>query len=250
MPLMVNRENRGSCRLVAFSFLLSKFANCDKIEICVRINDMMSGGKFVIECLKGTVINIEPETIVIDVHDVGYLVYCGNPYRYEEWLNEIVTVYTYQHVREDAIRLYGFYHREERRLFEKLLQVSGIGPKGALAIVAAEQPQLVVEAIENEDETFLVKFPGVGKKTARQMILDLKGKLQELVPTLTQNNTEITTIFSRNASENDELEEALEALKALGYVDREIKKVLPILRKDQLSTDQYIKLALKEMLQR
>jgi len=210
----------------------------------------MSGGNIVIECLKGTVINIEPETIVIEVHDVGYLVYCGNPYRYEEWLNETVTVYTYQHVREDAIRLYGFFHREERKLFEKLLQVSGIGPKGALAIVAAEQPQLVVEAIENEDEAFLVKFPGVGKKTARQMILDLKGKVQELVPTLTQETKGLGRLFPKKSSENEELEEAVEALKALGYVDREIKKVLPTLRENQLSTDQYIKLALKEMLQR
>ncbi|PYZ94133.1 Holliday junction branch migration protein RuvA [Salipaludibacillus keqinensis] len=203
-----------------------------------------------IECLKGTVINIEPETIVIDVHQVGYLVYCGNPYRYEEWLNETVTVYTYQHVREDAIRLYGFLYREERRLFEKLLQVSGIGPKGALAIVASEQPQLVVEAIENEDEKFLVKFPGVGKKTARQMILDLKGKVQELVPNLIQVPTNSTTLLPQHPSENGELEEAVEALKALGYVEREIKKVLPTLRKDELTTDQYIKLALKEMLNR
>ncbi|WP_280768621.1 Holliday junction branch migration protein RuvA [Salipaludibacillus daqingensis] len=201
-----------------------------------------------IECLKGNVINIEPETIVVDVRDVGYLIYCGNPYRYEEWLNETVTVYTYQHVREDAIRLYGFFHREERRLFEKLLQVSGIGPKGALAIVAAEQPQLVVEAIENEDEKFLVKFPGVGKKTARQMILDLKGKVQELVPTLTHETGETGPLFKRSSTENEELEEALEALKALGYVDREIKKVLPVLQQNELSTDQYIKLALKEML--
>ncbi|WP_416149204.1 Holliday junction branch migration protein RuvA [Salipaludibacillus sp. HK11] len=203
-----------------------------------------------IECLKGTVINIEPETIVIDVHQVGYLVYCGNPYRYEEWIDQTVTVYTYQHVREDAIRLYGFFHREERRLFEKLLQVSGIGPKGALAIVSAEQPKLVVEAIENEDETFLIKFPGVGKKTARQMILDLKGKVQELVPTLTQNAGEIGSNYSNVSTGNEDLEEALEALKALGYVEREIKKILPTLRENVMTTDQYIKLALKEMLQR
>ncbi|MGJ9382926.1 Holliday junction branch migration protein RuvA [Salipaludibacillus neizhouensis] len=205
-----------------------------------------------IECLKGKIINIEREAIVIDVRDVGYLVYCGNPYRYEESINETVTVYTYQHVREDAIRLYGFFHREERRLFEKLLSVSGIGPKGALAIVAAEQPQLVVEAIENEEEAFLIKFPGVGKKTARQIILDLKGKLEELMPTLTLDLTQPHSEHSvpKQRSGNQELEEAMEALKALGYVDREIKKVYPQLASETMSTDQYIKLALKEMLKR
>ena len=67
-------------------------------------------------------------------------------------------------------------------MFLKLLNVSGIGPKGGLAILASGEPQQVVQAIENEDEAFLVKFPGVGKKTARQMILDLKGKLQDVLP--------------------------------------------------------------------
>ena len=67
-------------------------------------------------------------------------------------------------------------------LFTKLLNVSGIGPKGAIAILASGEPQQVVQAIENEDEAFLVKFPGVGKKTARQMIFDLKGKLPDVLP--------------------------------------------------------------------
>ncbi|MCR6110257.1 Holliday junction branch migration protein RuvA [Bacillus sp. A301a_S52] len=203
-----------------------------------------------IECLTGKVINIEPETVVVDVHGVGYLVYCGNPYKFGEWMNNSITIYTYQHVREDAIRLYGFFHREERRLFEKLLQVSGIGPKGALAIVAAEQPELVIQAIENEDESFLVKFPGVGKKTARQIILDLKGKVAELVPTLTEKNERVSDVMNRHATSlTRELDEALEALRALGYVEREIKKIQPLLESHELTTDEYIKLALKEMLQ-
>jgi Holliday junction DNA helicase RuvA len=208
------------------------------------------GETSVIECLTGKVINIEPETVVVDVHGVGYLVYCGNPYKFGEWMNNSITIYTYQHVREDAIRLYGFFHREERRLFEKLLQVSGIGPKGALAIVAAEQPELVIQAIENEDESFLVKFPGVGKKTARQIILDLKGKVAELVPTLTEKNERVSDVMNRHATSlTRELDEALEALRALGYVEREIKKIQPLLESHELTTDEYIKLALKEMLQ-
>ncbi len=75
-----------------------------------------------------------------------------------------------------------FNQERKKPLFTKLLNVTGIGPKGALAILASGNPEQVISAIENEDETFLVKFPGVGKKTARQMILDLKGKLQSVVP--------------------------------------------------------------------
>ncbi|MDG5786431.1 Holliday junction branch migration protein RuvA [Evansella sp. AB-P1] len=205
-----------------------------------------------IESLTGNVVNIEDDSITIDVHDVGYLVFCANPYRYQEWLHEKVTVYTYQHVREDAIRLYGFLHREERRLFEKLLQVSGIGPKGALAILASGETRHVVQAIEEENERFLVKFPGVGKKTARQIILDLKGKLIELIPAQEDHDGKITVEGDNtyDTGVNRELNEAIEALKALGYVEREINKVLPALQKEDNTTDQYIKNALQLMLQR
>ena len=206
-----------------------------------------------IEFLKGKVTYIEKESIVIDVHDTGYLVYCANPYQFQEFMEETLTIYTYQHVREDAIKLFGFLTRDERRLFEKLLQVSGIGPKGALAILASGKPNMVVQAIEDEDEKFLVKFPGVGKKTARQIILDLKGKLLEFIDPFMDDETWSTgtgdNLFSRK-NVNQELDEAIEALKALGYVDKEIKKVLPVLKKEELSTDAYIKQALQLMLQR
>ena len=90
-------------------------------------------------------------------------------------------MYTHLHVREDAQQLFAFKTLDQRELFRKLIQVSGIGPKGALAILASGNPTQVISAIEQEDEKFLVKFPGVGKKTARQMILDLKGKLDSLM---------------------------------------------------------------------
>ncbi|WP_147803020.1 Holliday junction branch migration protein RuvA [Alkalicoccus halolimnae] len=199
-----------------------------------------------IECLTGKVVHLEADTIVLEAAGVGYLIHCGNPYRYEENREKTVTVYTYQHVREDAIKLYGFSHREERRLFEKLLQVSGIGPKGALAIVGSEQPKMVVQAIEEENERFLTKFPGVGKKTAGQIILDLKGKVGEIIPTLAEGLFAPET--EEKTSSQTSLTEALEALRALGYTEKEIKKVTPVLKKEERSTDEYIKLALKEML--
>ncbi|MDR4889086.1 Holliday junction branch migration protein RuvA [Fredinandcohnia sp. QZ13] len=198
-----------------------------------------------IEFIKGTVDSINPEYIVVENNGVGYLIYTPNPFVFKRESQE--TVYTYQHVREDILALYGFKTREERALFLKLLNVTGIGPKGGLAILASGEPEQVIRAIENEDEKYLVKFPGVGKKTARQIILDLKGKLHDLMPSLHPD------LFSEDHEleadmSHTELDEAVEALKVLGYAEREINKVLPELRKEKLSTDLYIKKALQKLL--
>jgi Holliday junction DNA helicase RuvA len=202
-----------------------------------------------IEFVRGYVADVNPEYIVLDHHGLGYLIHTPNPYIYDPSEKDEVTVYTYQHVREDVLALYGFVSRKDRALFMKLLNVTGIGPKGALAILAFGRPEQVVNAIEEENEAFLVKFPGVGKKTARQIILDLKGKLAELVDTgLIQGNT-INPNHEIVGSSAQELEEALEALKVLGYAEREIKKVVPFLEKEKMTTDQYIKVALQQLVQ-
>lgn len=199
-----------------------------------------------IEFVKGSVNYIDTQYVVIDVNGVGYQIYCANPFIYKVDEGSTIIVYTYQYVREDAIKLFGFRSRDERALFEKLLNVSGIGPKGALAILASGQPQQVVNAIEEENEAFLTKFPGVGKKTARQMILDLKGKLEDFMPSLVGSVYELK--HEQKAKYPRELEDAIEALQALGYVEREIKKIAPKLAEEQLSTDQYIKKALQLLL--
>ncbi|MFV8826866.1 Holliday junction branch migration protein RuvA [Alkalihalobacterium sp. APHAB7] len=198
--------------------------------------------------IQGKVDHIDVQYIVIETHGIGYQIHCPNPYIFQKELDEDCKIYTYQHVREDLIRLYGFQTRKERHLFEKLLNVSGIGPKGALAILASGQPEQLVNAIEEEDEKFLVKFPGVGKKTARQIILDLKGKLDEFASNLFQQDVSEAFSKPKNNIASKELEEAVEALKALGYVDREINKIVPQLEKEQTTTDQYIKKALQLML--
>ncbi|SFA94530.1 MULTISPECIES: Holliday junction branch migration protein RuvA [unclassified Bacillus (in: firmicutes)] len=199
------------------------------------------------EFIKGTVEFIGPEYIVIENNDIGYQIATPNPFVFSGKIGSRVHIFTYHYVREDIIALYGFETREEKTLFTKLLNVSGIGPKGALAILASGEPEQVVQAIENEDEAFLVKFPGVGKKTARQMILDLKGKLQNIVPDFFPNLFNNDTIEKKSVQEND-FEEALLALKALGYSEKEIKKIAPDLRKEKMSTDQYIKKALQRLL--
>ncbi|MFD2703992.1 Holliday junction branch migration protein RuvA [Salibacterium lacus] len=197
-----------------------------------------------IEFLRGTIVHTERETLTLEVGNTGYLIYCANPFVFNRQEEE-VTIYTYQYVKEDVLRLYGFPTRKERGLFEQLLQVSGIGPKGALAVLAAGAPAQVVQAVEEENETFLVKFPGVGRKTARQIILDLKGKLTEVM-----EDTSGTAMPSatEEIEFNEALEEALEALKALGYGEKEIAKVKPALKNEQLTSDEYVKKALQWML--
>ncbi|MGG3842076.1 Holliday junction branch migration protein RuvA [Anoxybacillus kestanbolensis] len=194
-----------------------------------------------IEFIRGYVDYVCPEYIVVENNGIGYQIFTPNPFSFQ--INKQQTiVYTYQYVREDVLALYGFHTRQERALFAKLLQVSGIGPKGALAILAAGQLEQLVEAIEAEDDQFLCKFPGVGKKTARQMILDLKGKLHVIVPDVFPN------LFTEPVEDMSSLAEAIEALKALGYAEKEIQKVVPILKQERLSTEGYIKLALQKLL--
>lgn len=199
------------------------------------------------EFIKGTVEFVSPEYVVIENQGIGYQVMTPNPFIYSNYLDQEIRIFTFHYVREDLIALYGFQTREEKTLFTKLLNVSGIGPKGAMAILASGHPEQVIQAIENEDESFLVKFPGVGKKTARQMILDLKGKLKNIVPDYFPNLFNAGETLSQNHS-GLEWEEAELALKALGYSEKEIRKISPDLQKEKLTTDQYIKKALQKLL--
>ena len=196
--------------------------------------------KSVFEFIRGKIAYVTGEAVTIENQGIGYLIYCPNPFSFQP-VGQELTIYTYHYVREDASHLYGFRTREERSLFKHLLNVSGIGPKGGLAILATGEPQLVMRAIEDENEEFLVKFPGVGKKTARQIILDLKGKLPSVL-------TEYS-LFSESAPDQDTgLEEASHALQVLGYSEREIKKIMPKLENQDLTPEQYVKAALQLML--
>ena len=196
--------------------------------------------------IKGTVDYIGPEYIVIENGGIGYQVVTPNPFVFSAQIKKDIQIYLYHYVREDIITLYGFESRQEKALFTKLIGVTGIGPKGALAILASGKVDQVVQAVEQEDESFLVKFPGVGKKTARQMILDLKGKLEHIIPDAFPNlfNQEVQMI----ATTRPELDEAILALKALGYSEKEVQKVAKLLEAESLTTEQYIKKALQMML--
>lgn len=152
-------------------------------------------------------------------------------------------VYTSLIVREDAQLLYGFIDQEEKDMFLSLIKVTGIGPKSALAILAASSPNEVKRAIENENDAYLTQFPGIGKKTARQIVLDLKGKV-----VVTE---EVSEGLLDIATEHEDLavQEALLALEALGYSKRELKKVEKAMQQQIFSdVDEAVKYGLKQLI--
>jgi len=178
----------------------------------------------VIGYLKGKVLDIYKDSILLDVHDVGYSVLTPNPYQYQ--INTEVSLYIYTYVREDQLTLFGFTSMSEKEAFLKTIQVKGIGPKTALGIFAAVDYSHFVQAIENENINFLKKLPGIGLKSASQIILDLKGKL------------------ALTSKMNNHVDDAIEALIALGYKESDVNKVMKSINDDSLSTEAYIKQAL------
>ena len=176
--------------------------------------------------IEGIVKEIKPSYLVIENQGIGYLIVSPNPYSYH--LDEEIRIYTHHYVREDINTLYGFKSLESKELFIQLISVSGIGPKSALSILATDAINDIKLAIEEGHAKYLTKFPGIGLKSAQQIILDLKGKLidldEELLPTQ-KNDVE-------------------DALSALGYSKTEIKKVMKKVNQD-LSVEEMIKEALK-----
>ncbi len=179
--------------------------------------------------IKGIVTFIKSNSIVLENNDIGYMIYVANPYSFNE--QEEYTVYVYQHIKEDENSLYGFKTLEEKELFLKLIDVKGLGPKMALVMLASASIEGVIDAINRENILYLKKIPKIGEKLAKQIVLDLKGKVY--------TDKEII-------EENPE-EELIEALQALGYKDKDIKKVVVKVSKDLTLEDQ-IKEALKLLL--
>lgn len=176
--------------------------------------------------IKGIVTEINSDTITIDNNGIGYLIYTGNPYQFR--LNEDSKVYIYQNVREDELTLYGFISKEEKDLFLKLISVKGLGPKMAIPMLATGSIDGIMDAIERENILYLKNFPKIGDKVARQIILDLKGKL------------------INNMSQSFNNEELIETLKSLGYKQNDIKRILPNIQSKTL--EEQLKEALKLLL--
>lgn len=191
------------------------------------------------EYIKGILTKITAKYIVVETAGIGYLLHVANPYAYSGKMNQEVHVYLHQVVREDAHLLYGFETEEEKQLFLNLISVSGIGPVSALAIIAADDNAGLVQAIESKNITYLTKFPKIGKKTAQQMVLDLEGKINlDLEDAPAQSNAKVS-------EENQALEEAMEAMLALGYKATELKKIKKFFEGTTDTAENYIKSALK-----
>lgn len=188
--------------------------------------------------IKGQLTKITAKYIVVETNGLGYIINVANPYSFTDSVNQLVTIYLHQVIREDAHLLFGFHTEDEKDVFLKLISVSGIGPTTALAIVAVDDNQGLVNAIDTSDIKYLTKFPKIGKKTAQQMVLDLAGKFVE-VPQETSKAQPSTS------SNNDELDEAIEALLALGYKAIELKKIRAFFEGTSETAEQYIKSALK-----
>ena len=180
--------------------------------------------------IRGNIYSYGKDYVILDHQGIGYRIFISNPSRVPS--NQEVTLFTYQHVREDAIMLFGFCSLEEHDLFLQLISVKGVGPKTALSMLAACPAKDMIMAIETNDVKTLKGLPGIGAKTASQIVLDLKGKL-------------VDETLEIEVKDNPELVDAMDALKALGYKQSEInslKKELLLL--ENATSDQYIRKAL------
>ena len=195
--------------------------------------------------LNGTVAHVGPYLAVIDCGGVGYACRTTNTTQAQLKVGEKGKLYTYLHVREDAMELYGFATQEELNLFQLLLSVSGVGPKAALSILSASTPANLALSIITGDEKALTCAPGIGKKIAQRVILELKDKLAKGQTTAageSYGGTGVTVI------PENKLSEATAALAVLGYSQGEIGAALKGIDMDSLTLEQIIKEALKKMM--
>ncbi|MCM3630108.1 Holliday junction branch migration protein RuvA [Paenibacillus glycanilyticus] len=207
-----------------------------------------------IDFLRGLINHVENEYVVLDVRDVGYRVFTPNPYAFAG-KEEAVTIYIHHHVREDAILLYGFESREEQTLFRKLLEVSGIGPRVALGILAGGRPDAVIGAIQQENIAFLTRLPGIGKKTAQRMILDLKDKLAGFATdagllAAVGLAPDLSPAKGGAQGTGTAWEEAREGLAVLGYTAAELDKAWSVLSASataEETVDSLMKRALQQL---
>lgn len=187
-------------------------------------------GDSMYDYIKGIVTKVKASGIVIETGGIGYFIHTPNPYVFD--INKENTIYLYQVVKEDELSLYGFIKEEEKELFLKLIGVKGLGPKMALPIIATGGVGGIIDAIDRENILYLKKFPKIGDKLAKQIILDLKGKLGSI---------------DVDKSDIGVSEELHEALISLGYKEKEIKSVIPKVD-NKLSIENQIKEALKLLL--
>lgn len=179
--------------------------------------------------LSGRVLSVDEKSLCLSVQGVGYEVQttAQTLYRLEE--NSDVELYVYTHVREDQITLFGFDTKDEKNVFLKLLDVSGIGPRGALGILSLHSPSSLAKIVEEGDSSSLSQTPGIGKKTAEKIIIELRGKLGSYI----------------TETGSHALSEVRLALEALGYSPKDIQHALGELSDKTKSSQELIRESLK-----
>jgi len=192
--------------------------------------------------LKGIVIDKQAPDLLLDVNGVGYeLLLPLNTFFDIPEIGETATLHTHFVVREDAQQLFGFSQLEERALFRHLIRVNGVGPKMALAILSGMSTDQFVRCVRSDDLAALVKVPGVGKKTAERLLIEMRDKLDTVAAQGVEDNLPATT--------KDINAEAESALTALGYRPQDAAKMVNRVAADNISTaEQLIRAALKAAL--
>lgn len=192
-----------------------------------------------LEYIKGKVESIENEYLVLDAGNIGYMIFMAKRELLELTLNSDVLIYTRLIVREDAMTIYGFKSKGTRDIFDLLTMVTGIGPKLAMGVLNDTEISFILTSILNEDVKALTEIPGIGKKTAQRLILELKDKVEKL-------NIAFEPLEKMPSNKNPDKSSALEALISLGYNEYEAKNALDSVN-DELEISQMIREALKLM---
>lgn len=196
--------------------------------------------------IEGAVAELEAQLAVIDCGGVGYALNTTANTLSRLRTGERAKLYTYCYIREESFDLYGFYTMAEKRSFEMLIGVSGVGPKAALAILSSSTPEALTMAILGDDVKALTVAPGIGKKIAQRVILELKDKMSKQA----QGMTAVAGAVSSGAAGlgGSKRADAAAALAVLGYGDAEIAEALKDLDMEALSLEGIIKQALRRMM--
>lgn len=202
-------------------------------------------GETMISYIKGTLERRGENDIIVETGGIGYRIFVSPATLAKlPQTGETVQIFTYFSVKEDGMSLYGFAAREEQEMFEKLLLVSGVGPKGALGFLSVLKPSEIVMAILSDDVKTLSKAPGIGRKTAQRVILDLKDKFKtEDAVSSFEGAADIAESFVGG----DAKFEAIDAMTALGYSRSEAAQAVNAVAAEGMTTEDILKAALKRM---
>lgn len=200
--------------------------------------------------LRGIILEKQPPEVLIEAGGVGYEVAMPMTCFYElPDVTQETTIFTHFVVREDAQLLYGFNSKQERALFRELIKVNGVGPKLALAILSGMSAQQFVSAVEREEISSLVKLPGVGKKTAERLVVEMKDRLKGLTGDLFSQRSDIPLTPATQNKADDVESEAVSALIALGYRPQEASRlVVKVATKSGANSETLIREALRAAL--